>query len=308
MIESFVMYRSFHEALKKLSREEYGNVMYAINEYALYGIDPEGLSPVEDAIFTMAKPQLDANTRRKECGAAGGRPKTSTENKKPMVIENNENEKPMVIENAENKKPNENENVNVNDNVNENENENTENPAHSPSLPPQSYADAVFDIFQEAGLPCCNKNKLTFWQRDFKNALEYIHNAPDLRGLHSDAIIGACCNYVRTINDPQSYLKNKYSFDRLVKTKNFKDFLPDNYVPDNFKRWDTKDEVPKEKPIAPAADPFAFVPDTPTVCLCGGKLTRENHGAGLLYVKCKTCGRWAEHDPLKDGWEWSDAG
>ena len=184
---------------------------------------------------------------------------------------------------------------------------NPENLALSPSLPSQSYVDAVFEIFQEAGLPCCNKNKLTFWQRDFKNALEYIHSAPDLRGLHSDAIIGACCNYVRTIKDPQSYLKNKYSFDRLVKIKNFTDFLPDNYVPNNFKRWDTKDEAHKEKPIAPAADPFAFVPDTPTVCLCGGKLTRENHGAGLLYVKCKTCGRWAEHDPLKDGWEWSDA-
>lgn len=294
---SFIFYETFYEVLKELPPESRLKFYEALSEYGLLGIEPE-FSGVEKALWIQLKYGIDKAKERYnrsvENGKRGGRPVKPTENlNKPTENLN---------------KPTDNLNVNVNVNDNVNENVNTENPTLSPSLPPQSYADAVFDIFQEAGLPCCNKNKLTFWQRDFKNALEYIHNAPDLRGLHSDAIIGACCNYVRTINDPQSYLKNKYSFDRLVKTKNFKDFLPDNYVPDNFKRWDTKDEVPKEKPIAPAADPFAFVPDTPTVCLCGGKLTRENHGAGLLYVKCKTCGRWAEHDPLKDGWEWSDAG
>lgn len=63
MIESFVMYRSFHEALKKLSREEYGNVMYAINEYAINDIEPQDLSPVENAIFIMAKPKIQAGLK-----------------------------------------------------------------------------------------------------------------------------------------------------------------------------------------------------------------------------------------------------
>ena len=85
-MESFVMYRSFHEALKELTREQYGNVMYAINEYALNGIEPEELTGIEKAIFLMAKPQLDANRKRRENGAQGGRPRKETE--KPMVIEN----------------------------------------------------------------------------------------------------------------------------------------------------------------------------------------------------------------------------
>lgn len=128
MNESFVMYRSFHEALSQLSREQYGNVMFAINEYALNGTEIE-LSGIEKAIFLMAKPQLDANEKRKTNGLKGGRPQKTiglekgTE-KKPMVIENEEKEKPMVLQNVQNEKPNVNVNVNDNANVNSNVNEN----------------------------------------------------------------------------------------------------------------------------------------------------------------------------------------
>ena len=108
MSESFVMYRSFHEALKELTREQYGNVMYAINEYALNGTEPTTLNGIEKAIFLMAKPQLDANRQRRENGAQGGRPRK-------------ENEKPMVNKIDENKKPN----VNANENENEKVNANT---------------------------------------------------------------------------------------------------------------------------------------------------------------------------------------
>lgn len=81
MSDSFVMYRSFHESLKELSREQYGNVMFAINEYALNGTETE-LSGVERAVFMLMKPQIDANERRREngrrgadYGKKGGRPK-----------------------------------------------------------------------------------------------------------------------------------------------------------------------------------------------------------------------------------------
>ena len=132
MAESFIIYKSFHEALKELTREQYGNVMYAINEYALYDIEPEGLSGIESAIFIMAKPQIDANKNRQQNAFKGGRP-----NKKPMVSESAETEKPMVFEKAETEKPN----VNVNDNVNHNENVNlnvneVDMPA-KPDAPPQ---------------------------------------------------------------------------------------------------------------------------------------------------------------------------
>ena len=118
MSESFVMYRSFHEALKELTREQYGNVMYAINEYALNGTEPTTLNGIEKAIFLMAKPQLDANRQRRENGAQGGRPRK--ENEKPMVNKIENQEKPEVIKNDETEKPNGNANENGNEKVNAN--------------------------------------------------------------------------------------------------------------------------------------------------------------------------------------------
>lgn len=126
-MESFVMYRSFHEALKELTREQYGNVMYAINEYALDGVITEELTGIEKAVFLMAKPQLDANRQRRENGTQGGRPRKETE--KPMVNEIENQTKPEVTKNNETEKPN------VNVNANENENVNTHNacvPAYIP--------------------------------------------------------------------------------------------------------------------------------------------------------------------------------
>ncbi len=134
MSESFVMYRSFHEALKELTREQYGNVMYAINEYALNGTEPTTLNGIEKAIFLMAKPQLDANRQRRENGAQGGRPRK--ENEKPMVNKIENQEKPMVNEIDENEKPNVNANENENEKVNVNTHtESEEEPAENACVP-----------------------------------------------------------------------------------------------------------------------------------------------------------------------------
>ena len=114
---SFIFYGSFHEATKELNNAEYGALMRAINEYALNEVMPELKGTLKMA-FLLIKPQIDANTERRENGKGGGRPK----NKKPMVFENHEIEKP---------------NVNVNGNVNVNENENG-NGNVKESSPPQS--------------------------------------------------------------------------------------------------------------------------------------------------------------------------
>ena len=71
--ESFVFYLSFHEALKPLEPEQYKNVVTAINEYALYGTEPE-LTGIENSFFLLIRPQLEANNRRYENGKKGGRP------------------------------------------------------------------------------------------------------------------------------------------------------------------------------------------------------------------------------------------
>ena len=62
MSESFVSYRSFHEALKDLTIEQYGRVMYAINEYALNQVEME-LNKTEKAIFNLMKPKIIAGIK-----------------------------------------------------------------------------------------------------------------------------------------------------------------------------------------------------------------------------------------------------
>ena len=75
MREGFVFYRSFAEAMEGLPAEEYKAVMVALCRYALNDESPDSLDPISNTIFTLIKPQLDANNRRYENGRKGGRPK-----------------------------------------------------------------------------------------------------------------------------------------------------------------------------------------------------------------------------------------
>jgi hypothetical protein len=108
--ESIVFYKSFYDAIKGLNYETQSKIYNAIFAYQFDGIESE-LDGVEKAVFTLIKPQLDANNTKyengckgKEYGKLGGRPKKETP-KKPL-----ENPKQT---------PNDNENENVNDNEND---------------------------------------------------------------------------------------------------------------------------------------------------------------------------------------------
>ena len=107
--ESMVFYSSFSKAIKRLPEDEQLKALWSIIDYGIDGKEPEG-DGLFMVAFDMAKPQIDANIKRKENGLKGGRKKTSGHaDEKPMVLENETNgyadEKPNV-------------NVNVNDNVN----------------------------------------------------------------------------------------------------------------------------------------------------------------------------------------------
>ena len=72
MRDSFVFYRSFHNALSKLSDADRLAAYDALVEYGLDGLeDAEGVSA---AILEAFKPLIDANNRRYENGKKGGRP------------------------------------------------------------------------------------------------------------------------------------------------------------------------------------------------------------------------------------------
>lgn len=61
--DSFIFYRSFYESIKEIPEEEQLKVYKAITEYALNQNELE-LTGIAKAIFTLIKPQLDANYQK----------------------------------------------------------------------------------------------------------------------------------------------------------------------------------------------------------------------------------------------------
>jgi hypothetical protein len=74
--ESFVYYRSFWDAIQTRPDNERLALYDAILLYAFEGKQSE-LQGVEYSIFTLIKPQIDANHRKWENGFKGGRPNSN---------------------------------------------------------------------------------------------------------------------------------------------------------------------------------------------------------------------------------------
>lgn len=241
MADSFVVYRSFHEALKELSREQYGNVMFAINEYALNGELPEDLTSIEKAIFLMAKPQLDANKQRRENGSMGGRPKKETE--KPMVSETENQEKPMVIENAETEKPN----VNVNENVNENVNAHTEGACVSDSF--KNFGKTQKDCWEliqnhnktaptERKIPC-SSSFMSFIQKEMREILDATG-----RSVEPEKITQALQNFIKVAKS-DTWQK---TFTWRSFCKNYQNFMPEYFTLSKYLNSEPETDDATQKP------------------------------------------------------------
>ena len=71
--ESFLFYRSFYEAIIDLPKDIKLEILTAIIEYALDGREPESLKPFARGMFTLIKPNLDANISKYKNGKKGGR-------------------------------------------------------------------------------------------------------------------------------------------------------------------------------------------------------------------------------------------
>lgn len=104
--DSFIFYRSFYEAISEIPIEYQAEVYDAIMKYALNQEEIK-LSGVSKAIFSLVKPQLDANYKKYENG------KQSKSKIKAKVKQKESKTKTNVNDND-----NVNENVNVNDNDN----------------------------------------------------------------------------------------------------------------------------------------------------------------------------------------------
>ena len=108
--ESFVFYRSFRDAFRALDKDVRLRMYEAIIDYGLDLIEPhfEGL---EKVLWTLIRPQLEANNKRFENGCKGGAP-MGNQNARKQPKDNRETTKKQPKNNQ--KQPNVNENVNEN--------------------------------------------------------------------------------------------------------------------------------------------------------------------------------------------------
>jgi hypothetical protein len=101
MRDSMIIYRSFYEAIKPLPKEDQAEVWDAVFSYGLEKKEPN-LKGVAKSIFTLIKPQLDANFKRYLNG-------TKTKQKQSKIEAKSKQNESKSVTNV---------NVNVNDNVN----------------------------------------------------------------------------------------------------------------------------------------------------------------------------------------------
>ena len=113
MRDSCIFYRSFYESIKDLPIEEQAIIYNAIFSYSLDFQLPE-LKGISKSIFTLIKPQIDANIKRYNNGTIPKQKQTTSKTEAKQKQDKSEVEANV----------NDNVNVNVNVNVNENENKN----------------------------------------------------------------------------------------------------------------------------------------------------------------------------------------
>ena len=113
-----VFYRSFYEALRDLDNNTKAILYDAIFDYGLNFKEPE-LTGIAKTVFTLIRPQLDANIRKFDNGSKGGRP--HKEEPTDNLSETKEEPKQNQIET----KAEANVNANANEKVNGNSKENT---------------------------------------------------------------------------------------------------------------------------------------------------------------------------------------
>lgn len=110
--ETFIFYRSFRDAFNALDKDVRLRMYEAIIDYGLDLIEPH-FEGIEKVLWTLIRPQLEANNKRFENGCKGGAP-IGNQNARKQPKDNRETTKKQPRNNQ--KQPNNNNNNNNNEN------------------------------------------------------------------------------------------------------------------------------------------------------------------------------------------------
>lgn len=77
MNSHFTFFESYYASVKDLDNDTKAEFFDLLFKYALYDTEPENASPVANALFIMAKPNLDKSKARRESGKSGGKQTSS---------------------------------------------------------------------------------------------------------------------------------------------------------------------------------------------------------------------------------------
>lgn len=168
MRESMLIYRSFVEAIKELPKGNQAEVWNAVFEFGLNENEVE-LNGISKTIFTLIKPQIEANIKRYKNGT---KPKTKQKESKTEAKPKQEVSKSEA---------NVNDNVNVNVNVNNNIPNWVEFLAYAQSKKPNVDKDELllkYESWVENDW-CTNskgkQHKIKNWRSTLLNTLPYIN-------------------------------------------------------------------------------------------------------------------------------------
>lgn len=237
MAESFVFHDAFLSALPEERKNEF--ILYTVN-YGLYGIEP-ALTDMSLAYWNTIKARIEAD--KEQYNKKLEYQKRYQEQKKLSKLSNiSKLSKLSNIENVENISklsniyPNSRHEFEF-DTEFEFDSEfdiDIEFDTDAKLTPPQSqYCKLIFEMWKGASLPG-SKDEFSFRSKEFYQSIK------SLKGLHSKDVIQAIKNYISVLNDKNCYLKKKYCFDSFVASKVFKEMLPDRFVKENFRKFNSQ--------------------------------------------------------------------
>lgn len=225
--DSFVFYKSFYDAIKKVPEEYQLEIYNAILQYSLEGKEPESLSNIAEAMFILIKPNIDSSQRKYESsvenGKKGGRPR-KTNNSKPNKNLEETQQKPNENPNKTQQKPkqnlNEDDDEDVNDNEDVNEDDDNDDDINRVFVAYENNIAPITEMSMSLLTDYCNELSPTLVIKAIEIAVEAnVRTAKYIKGILENWRKKGVKNLIDVKNAEQQFRKVKEDTGQLQETE-----------------------------------------------------------------------------------------